>query len=33
MLGLAIRLEGWGKYFKHEYIIKPSKNFIGILKD
>ena len=28
VLNPAFHLEGWGKYFKHEYIIKPSKNFI-----
>ena len=26
MLSPAIHLEGWGKYFEHEYIIKPFKN-------
>ena len=28
MLSPAIHLEGWGKYFEHEYIIKPSKNLL-----
>ena len=28
MVSPAIHLEGWGKYFEHEYIIKPSKNLI-----
>ena len=22
----TIHMEGWGKYFEHEYIIKPFKN-------
>ena len=26
MVSPAIHLEGWGKYFEHEYIIKPFKN-------
>ena len=26
MLCPTIHLEGWGKYFEHEYIIKPFKN-------
>ena len=26
MLSPAIHLEGWGKYFEHEYIIKRSKD-------
>ena len=25
-LSSAIHLEGWGKHFEHEYIVKPSKN-------
>ena len=25
----AIHLEGWGKHFEHEYIIKPSKNLMN----
>ena len=28
MLGPAIHLEGWGKYFEYEYTIKPSKNLL-----
>ena len=28
MVSPAIHLEGCGKYFEHEYIIKPSKNLI-----
>ena len=28
MLSPAIHLEGWGKYFEHEYIIRPSKNLL-----
>ena len=28
MLSPAIHLEEWGKYFEHEYIIKPSKNLL-----
>ena len=28
MVSPAIHLEGWGKYFEHEYIIKPSKSLI-----
>ena len=24
----AIHLEGWGKHFDYEYIIKPSKDLI-----
>ena len=27
-LSPAIYIEGWGKHFEHEYIIKPSKNLI-----
>ena len=27
-LSPAIHLEGWGKHFEHEYIIKPSKTLI-----
>ena len=27
-LSPAIHLEGWGKHFEYECIIKPSKNFI-----
>ena len=26
MLSPAIHLEGWGRHFEYEYIIKPSKN-------
>ena len=29
MLNPAIHLEGWGKHFEHEYIIKPSKNLMN----
>ena len=28
ILGPAIHLEGWGKYFEHEYVIKLSKNLL-----
>ena len=27
-LSSAIHLEGWGKHFEYEYIIKPSKRLI-----
>ena len=27
-LSPAIYIEGWGKHFEHEYMIKPSKNLI-----
>ena len=27
-LGPAIHLEGWGKHFESEYIIKPCKNLV-----
>ena len=27
-LSPAIHLEGWGKHFEYEYIIKPSKRLI-----
>ena len=25
-LSPAIHVEGWGKHFEHEYIVKPSKD-------
>ena len=31
-LSPAIHLEGWGKHFEHEDIIKPSKNLIEAWK-
>ena len=27
-LNPAIHVEGWGKHFEHEYIVKPSKDLI-----
>ena len=28
MVSPAIHLEGWGKYFEHEYIIKSYQNLL-----